>query len=165
MLGGRTTRPVASRVFSAGSQPKGSAEPRRVPMRVAVLGGGLQGACVALELAGAGVSVDVYDKNARCLTQASAQNEGKIHLGYVYANDPSLSTARMMIRGAATFAPLLRRWIGAAVDAVPVSAPFYYAVHADSLLGVGEVERHFACCHAIALDEGGYAASRRGGGS
>jgi hypothetical protein len=127
-------------------------------MRVAVLGGGLQGACAALELAASGVDVDVYDKNERCLTQASAQNEGKIHLGYVYANDPSLRTARAMVRGTVAFAPLLRRWVGDAIDTVPVSAPFYYAVHAGSLLTPDEVEHHLRSSHALALEEGGGAA-------
>ncbi|PYR72438.1 MAG: FAD-binding oxidoreductase, partial [Acidobacteria bacterium] len=54
-------------------------------MQVAVLGAGLQGSCVAMELASAGISVDLFDKNDRCMSQASAQNEGKIHLGYLYA--------------------------------------------------------------------------------
>ena len=122
-------------------------------MRVAVLGGGLQGACVAMELASTGISVDLYDKNDRCLSQASAQNEGKIHLGYVYANDPTLRTARTMVRGAIMFSSLLRRWIGSDVDSIPVSAPFYYVVHRESLLSVAEIESHFRATHALALQE------------
>lgn len=122
-------------------------------MRVAVLGGGLQGACVAMELGSAGVAVDLYDKNDRCMTQASAQNEGKIHLGYVYANDRSLRTARTMIQGGISFAPLMRRWLGDDVDTLAVSAPFHYVVHRDSLLGVAAVEAHFRASHALALDE------------
>lgn len=127
-------------------------------MRVAVLGGGLQGACVAMELASAGIAVDIYDKNDQCLTQASAQNEGKIHLGYVYGNDRTLKTARTLIRGALAFTGLLRRWLGSAVDTIPVSAPFYYLVHDASLLSVAEVANHLERCHAIALaDDGGEA--------
>ncbi len=124
-------------------------------MRVAVLGAGLQGACVAMELASAGIRVDLYDKNDRAVTQASAQNEGKIHLGYVYANDRSLRTARTMIAGALAFAPLMRRWVGDAIDAVPVSAPFQYAVHADSLLSAADVELHLRQSHALAVEAGG----------
>jgi glycine/D-amino acid oxidase-like deaminating enzyme len=55
-------------------------------MRVAVLGAGIQGACTSLELALNGVEVDLYDKNGRPLAGTSSHNEGKIHLGYVYAN-------------------------------------------------------------------------------
>ncbi len=123
-------------------------------MRVAVLGAGLQGACVAMELASANIGVDLFEKHDRCVTQASAQNEGKIHLGYVYANDRSLRTARTMIRGALAFAPLMRRWLGRAIDAIPVSAPFHYLVHADSLLSVDDVERHFHRSHALAVEAG-----------
>ncbi|HEV2737413.1 MAG TPA: FAD-dependent oxidoreductase [Candidatus Elarobacter sp.] len=123
-------------------------------MRVAVLGAGLQGACVAMELASAGVDVDLYDKNDRCVSQASAQNEGKIHLGYVYANDRSLRTARTMIEGAVAFAPLMRRWVGRAIDAVPVSAPFHYIVHVDSMLSTADVEHHLRRSHAMAVDAG-----------
>ena len=107
---------------------------------------------MAMELASAGIGVDLYDKNDACLTQASAQNEGKIHLGYVYANDRSLRTARTMIEGALAFAPLMRRWVGAALDTVPVSTPFHYAVHADSLLGPDDVEQHLRRAHAIACE-------------
>ena len=119
-------------------------------MRVAVLGAGLQGVCVALELAARGVRVDLFDKNADCVTQASAQSEGKIHLGFVYGNDRSRRTARTMIRGALSFAPLLRRWIGSKIDKVPVSSPFQYLVHANSMLTIDEVRAHFEACRNIA---------------
>src|SRR5688572_26567106 len=122
-------------------------------MRVAVLGGGLQGACVALELASAGINVDLFDKNDFCLTQASAQNEGKIHLGYVYANDRTLRTARTMVKGGITFSLLMRRWLGSDIDKIPVSAPFHYVVHTQSLLAVPEVENHFRASNEIALEE------------
>lgn len=124
-------------------------------MRVAVLGAGLQGACVALELAAAGIKVDLYDKQERCVTQASAQNEGKIHLGYVYANDRTLNTARTMIQGTLVFATLLRRWLGSEIEKIPVSAPFHYVVHAASLLSVAEVEHHFRHAHRLALAASG----------
>lgn len=109
--------------------------------RIAVLGGGLQGACIALELASSAIRVDLYERLGTCIAGASAQNEGKIHLGFVYANDPTLATARRMIEGALSFAPLMRRWLGEELDRVPISSPFYYLVHADSLLDVDSVQR------------------------
>lgn len=123
-------------------------------MRVAVLGSGLQGACVALELASAGIPVDLYERSGRCISQASAQNEGKIHFGYVYAKDRTLKTARLMIEGAVRFAPLMRRWIGSDIDRVPVSSPFSYAVHRESQLGADEVEAHLIASNAIAREIG-----------
>ena len=63
-------------------------------MRVGVLGGGLQGCCVAIELANRGIDVTIYDKNDTLLSRAAVANEGKIHLGYMYAGDPTLSTPK-----------------------------------------------------------------------
>jgi len=120
--------------------------------RVAVLGAGLQGACVALALAERGMKVDLYDREPDPVTQASARNEGKIHLGYVYANDATLATARLMAEGAWSFAPLLRRWIGPAFDDVPLSSPFLYAVHRTSLLPPDAVQAHLSAAHALLAD-------------
>jgi glycine/D-amino acid oxidase-like deaminating enzyme len=125
-----------------------------VKSRVAVLGAGIQGTCVAFELAARGHSVDLYDRNGACVTQASAQNEGKIHLGFVYANDRSRRTARMMLRGALSFAPLMRRWLGGDFDRIPLSSPFYYAVNAKSLLTVAAIQSHFDDCVNIASELG-----------
>jgi glycine/D-amino acid oxidase-like deaminating enzyme len=57
-------------------------------MRVGVLGGGLQGCCAALALADRGAQVALFDRNQALVTRAGAANEGKIHLGYMYAGDP-----------------------------------------------------------------------------
>ncbi|MEP0314863.1 FAD-dependent oxidoreductase, partial [Hyphomonas sp.] len=61
-------------------------------MRVGVLGGGLQGCCAALAIADRGVPVTIFDRNRDPVTRAGAANEGKIHLGYMHAGDPSLKT-------------------------------------------------------------------------
>ena len=74
-------------------------------MRVGILGGGHQGCCVALALAERGIDVTVFDRNDELLSRAAVANEGKVHLGYMYANDPSLATARLMMQGAFAFAP------------------------------------------------------------
>jgi glycine/D-amino acid oxidase-like deaminating enzyme len=52
---------------------------------VGVLGGGLQGCCTALALAERNVRVVLFDKNEALLSRAAVANEGKIHLGYMYA--------------------------------------------------------------------------------
>ena len=46
------------------------------------------------------------------MTGASRNNEGKIHLGILFALDTTLRTQRTMLRGALTFAPLLDQWLG-----------------------------------------------------
>jgi hypothetical protein len=111
--------------------------------RIGVLGAGIQGTCVALELAQRGYQVDLLDKNKLAITQASLQNEGKIHLGFVYANDPSLRTASRMLEGSLRFAALLNRWCDFGDLHDQLSTPFFYAVHAQSLLPPAQIERHF----------------------
>ena len=117
----------------------------------AVLGGGLQGCCVALALAGRGLRVTLYDRNAALLSRAAVANEGKIHLGYVFCGDESLATARILARGAIAFAPLLARYLGAAPPFC-ASTPFLYLVHRDSMKPVAHVAAYLAACHAAVRD-------------
>jgi glycine/D-amino acid oxidase-like deaminating enzyme len=101
-------------------------------MRVGVLGGGLQGCCVALALAERGVKVTLFDKNDMLLSRAAVANEGKIHLGYMYAGDPTLSTAKTMMAGALSFAPFLERHLDRQAQSFSMSLPATYVVHCDS---------------------------------
>ncbi|HEY6628593.1 MAG TPA: FAD-dependent oxidoreductase [Acidimicrobiia bacterium] len=120
-------------------------------VRVAVLGAGLQGSCLAMDLASTGFLVDLFDRNPACMTQASLHNEGKVHLGYVYGNDPSLRSARAMVEGAATFGPLLERWLEIPMSRLGRSAEFNYAVHRDSLLSPADFEVHLRRTHEIVV--------------
>lgn len=74
------------------------------------------GACTALELARRGASVVLIEGNSDLMQGASRWNEGKIHLGYLYAADPGLGTAERLIPGALAFASLVERHIGRALD-------------------------------------------------
>jgi glycine/D-amino acid oxidase-like deaminating enzyme len=112
-------------------------------IRVAVLGGGITGTCVALELAEAGCHVDLFDRKNQLLRGASYNCEGKIHLGLVYANDTSRRTADTMIRGAMQFRPLLSRWVSSAILDTSTSTPFIYAVPSNSMLTAEEIRHHF----------------------
>ena len=118
-------------------------------MRVGVLGGGLQGCCIALALAARGIRVTLFDRNDRLLSRAAIANEGKIHLGYMYANDPGQSTARMMMRGALAFAPFLERHLELPADTMALSRPATYVVHRDSQRTVEEVSRYLVAVHAL----------------
>src|ERR1700716_3535699 len=118
-------------------------------MRVGILGGGLQGCCVALSLAERGVDVTLFDRNERLLSRAAVANEGKIHLGYMYANDLSHSTARLMMRGALSFAPFFARHLGSAENAMMVSRPAAYVVHRDSQRTPEQVSRYLMTVHAL----------------
>jgi hypothetical protein len=110
---------------------------------VVVLGAGLAGSSVALELAARGVPVTLVERDPQPFARASLRNEGKVHLGLIYANDPSLATARLQLRGALRFGALLRRWLGPAAGALPLSTPFLYLVARDSLLDADALEAHY----------------------
>src|ERR1700712_1332268 len=118
-------------------------------MHVAVLGGGLQGCCVALALAERGINTAIFDRNDRLLSRAAVANEGKIHLGYMYANDRTYSTARMMMQGALAFAPFFARHLGLSQDSISISRPAAYVVHRDSQRSADQVSRYLKSVHAL----------------
>ena len=111
---------------------------------VAVLGAGLSGAGVALELARRGIAVTLIERDERAINRASLRNEGKIHLGLIYANDRTLRTAALQLQGALRFRSVLTRWIGADVDALHLSSPFIYGVAEDSICPLDQLEDHYA---------------------
>lgn len=118
-------------------------------MKVGVLGGGLQGCCIALALAERGVRVTLFDKNETPLSRAAVANEGKIHLGYMYGGDPTLATAKTMMTGALAFAPFLERYLGQRADSFAVSVPATYIVHRDSQRGADDVCAYLRSVHAL----------------
>ncbi|MCU0790061.1 MAG: FAD-binding oxidoreductase, partial [Nitratireductor sp.] len=128
-------------------------------MRVAVLGGGLQGCCLAIELADRGVDVTLIDRNDRLLTRAAAANEGKVHLGYMYASDPSLRTARTMLRGALAFGKIIGRQLGVAPETLAHSKPATYVVHRDSQRPPAEALDYLDAVHRLIGEEAGEASS------
>jgi hypothetical protein len=112
----------------------------------------MQGCCCALALAVRGAEVTIFDKNDRLLSRTAVANEGKIHLGYMYANDPSLSTARMMAKGALAFAPFLARHLEIPADSFKVSEPAAYVVHRDSQRSPDQVREYLAAVHDIIVE-------------
>lgn len=110
---------------------------------VLVIGAGLVGCCTALELARRGQNVTLVDQDEQPMNRASLRNEGKIHLGLVYANDTSLATARLQLRAALRFTPLLERWLGEKVNEIGISTPFDYLVAHDSFLSPHALEAHY----------------------
>ena len=109
-------------------------------MRVAVLGGGLQGCCTALALAERGLNITLFDRNDVLLSRAAVANEGKIHLGYMYAGDPTLATAKIMMAGALSFSPVLERYLGRPAD----HFRFRFPRPMLSIVTVNKVLRSFA---------------------
>jgi glycine/D-amino acid oxidase-like deaminating enzyme len=117
-----------------------------------ILGAGLTGSCVALDLARRGIAVTLLDQDAVPVNRASLRNEGKIHLGLCYANDPTLKTAELQLTGALWFRRLLEECIGPRADELTMSTPFVYAVASDSILGVEELAVQYARIDAMYLN-------------
>ena len=124
-------------------------------MLVGVLGGGLQGCCTALALAERGIRVTLFDKNDALLSRAAVANEGKIHLGYMYAGDPTLSTAKTMMAGALAFAPFLERYLGQPAHSFSLSVPATYIVHRDSQHSAEDVCAYLRTVHALINEAAG----------
>lgn len=113
--------------------------------KVLVLGAGLQGACAALAAAQRNLSVCLIDQDQGCLERASLRNEGKIHLGHVYAHDPSFRTADLMLRAALSFAPLLDSWCPGQFSWPHLcSNPFLYVVARETLVAPSQLFAHYA---------------------
>jgi glycine/D-amino acid oxidase-like deaminating enzyme len=91
------------------------------------------GVCAALELSRRGCSVTLIEGAADVLQGASRWNEGKIHLGYLYAADPSLRTATRLIPGGLAFSGLVSRLLGCSVDAFATEDELFL-VHRHSVV-------------------------------
>lgn len=108
--------------------------------QVVVLGAGIQGICVTLGLLQRGYRVTLIDKAPTFFSRASLRNEGKIHLGLVYANDASFQTADLMLRAALEFGPQIESLLGRPLQWPRlVSQPFVYVVARDSLLSTRQL--------------------------
>ena len=121
-------------------------------MRVGVLGGGLQGCCTALALAERGLDVTVFDRNDRLLSRAAVANEGKIHLGFMYAGDPTLATAKTMMAGALAFGQFLERHLGKPAASFAVSRPAAYVIHRDSQRPLEEVSNYLGRVNDLLIE-------------
>lgn len=113
--------------------------------KIAVLGAGGLGACLSLELAQRGYQVDLFEEHSEPVRKASFVNEGKIHLGFIYAMDRDFHTSKSMIIGAIHFISNLKRWIHINPEEV-ISTPFNYCIHKGSLMNANELTPHYKKC-------------------
>lgn len=110
---------------------------------VGILGAGIIGSCLALELAQRGKKVALIDLAPTPMTGASLHNEGKLHLGFVYAKDPSKETHRLMAQGALSFSRIIEKLTGKRPEELLPAKPFFYYVPYDSQLSMEAIVKHF----------------------
>lgn len=115
---------------------------------VAVLGAGILGSCLALFLARGGARVTLFDQRPEPLSAASCWNEGKIHLGHLYAGDPRLGTAKRLLPDSLQFRPLLEDLLEQSLSPAITREGDIYLCHRDSVAAPNDMARYFR-----ALDE------------
>jgi len=120
---------------------------------VGVLGAGIMGCCLALELAQQGFNIDLIDQAPAPMQGASLHNEGKLHLGFVYAKDPSRTSHLLMLRGSLAFSRILERLTGCSAAEFLPSQPFYYFIPRDSQLALNEIHDYFQVVDEDIQDE------------
>ncbi|NNE40320.1 MAG: FAD-binding oxidoreductase [Marinicaulis sp.] len=108
---------------------------------ILIIGAGIQGASIALELAHRGRAVTLIERDTLPMNRASLRNEGKIHLGLIYAADLTFRTADLQLKGALSFFPLMKRWLGD--RKIGLSTPFQYFVARDSLMTPDKLGAHY----------------------
>ncbi len=110
---------------------------------IAVVGGGIVGATAALLAARRGWRVTLFEAEPRLWTRSSAANEGKVHLGPVFALGDD-ATVELMQRGAFSFADVLDEACGSPLPwADLVTDAFDYLVMPDSLLTPDELSARY----------------------
>src|SRR5512145_2610807 len=96
---------------------------------VAVIGGGIQGTLCALACSAAGWRVTLFERKAKLWQGASANNEGKIHLGFTYGLDRSGETQARLAELGGRFEGALAAILGPLPAGVFVARRVIYARH------------------------------------
>lgn len=116
----------------------------RLESRIAILGAGIMGCSLALLLARGGARVTLVDRASEPFGGASRWNEGKIHLGFLYAGDPTLATARKMIPGGLSFRPIVEELVGRSIESAITSSDDFYLTHRDSIVDAAAMGHYLA---------------------
>lgn len=130
--------------------------------RVAVLGAGIMGSSTALYLARDGVEVSLFDAKSNPFSAASRWNEGKIHLGYLYASDTKLNTVRKVLPGGLAFKSMTEDLIGTSIETAVTPTDDTYLCHRDSVVKPDAMQAYFKAVSKLVSehpDAAGYLAS------
>jgi glycine/D-amino acid oxidase-like deaminating enzyme len=107
------------------------------------------GSSLALQMARRGHRVSLFDRQDEPFAAASRWNEGKLHLGYNYAADPSLSTARSVIEGGVQFPRLIEDLLETRLAGHTTTVDDIYLIHRDSIVHAAQVGETFARIDAL----------------
>lgn len=111
---------------------------------IGILGAGIQGCCAALLFRKLGYDVTIIDQMDDIMKMASMNQEGKIHMGFVYANDHSYKTGEKMINDALNFAYSLEYLLEEKIEWNSMkSSKFTYLIPHDTLVSVEKIEDYF----------------------
>lgn len=111
--------------------------------RIAVLGAGIMGSAMALNLARRGDLVELFDAAPRAMSAASRWNEGKIHLGYLYNRDHTMRTADKILTGGLEFKTHIEALIGTSIDQVTTQEDDVYLCHRRSVVDSASMNEYF----------------------
>ncbi len=111
--------------------------------KVAILGAGIMGTTLAIYLARGGFRVFLFDEASVPMAGASRWNEGKIHLGYIYARDDSLGTAKRIIPGGLMFAPLIEEMIETSIRDWVSDHDDTFLIHKESIVDADMAEAYY----------------------
>lgn len=103
-------------------------------MRIAILGAGIMGSSLAILLERRGAEVTLFEGSTTPMIGASKWNEGKIHLGYVYAGDPTLASARHVLSGGLSFAPIVSEILQTDIRPFSTTKDDIFVLHRDSIV-------------------------------
>lgn len=119
-------------------------------MHIIVVGSGILGSLTALLASRRGARVTLLEERDELWTEASLVNEGKVHLGPVFALGDA-ATHEVMLRGALAFAPVVERALGGAPDWRRwATDEFDYLVMPDSLARPDELVPRYRAMNELA---------------
>lgn len=124
-----------------------------------VIGSGIQGCTIALQLLRRGYHIRLVERSPDIYQRASVNQEGKIHLGFIYALDQSGRTTSKMLADALMFAPVLETLIQKKINWDQIkSHKFQYLIARDSMVPPDFLNQHYALvengCQNLLKDKG-----------
>jgi glycine/D-amino acid oxidase-like deaminating enzyme len=110
------------------------------------------GSSVAILLARRGIRVTLFDASERPMSRAGRWNEGKIHLGYMYAADRSLNTARKLMPGGIAFQPIIENLIESSIEPHLTRGDEIFLTHANSVVDPDSMFRYLKAVWELGRD-------------